>query len=138
MFRYYDPFRELDRMASARQVLGTSAHAVRFEDRLELRYDLPGVDPADIELTVEGRELTLAAERSDEVPEDGRVVWGRSAPRSFRHTVTLAEAYDLDQLEASSEHGVLVIRVPVAAASQPRKVAIGTGGAEAIEATASA
>ena len=136
MFRYYDPFRELDRMSGARRSLDTAARAVRFEDRLELHYDLPGVDPAAIELTVEGRELTLSAERSDDVAEDGRVVWGRPAPRTFRHTATLAEAYDLDQLEADARHGVLVVSVPVAAASQPRKVAVGTGVAEAIEASA--
>src|SRR5579884_2824233 len=72
-----DPFQQLDRLAQ--QVFGQlgtwSAPAVmpmdayRSGDEFVVQFDLPGVDPAAIELNVERNVLTVRAERRPTVGE---------------------------------------------------------------------
>ncbi|MEZ5208897.1 MAG: hypothetical protein R2690_18435 [Acidimicrobiales bacterium] len=64
-FRHVDPFRELDRALTA---AGGSAapsmpmDAVRRDNEIELRFDLPGVDATSIDVEVDGDELRVSAE----------------------------------------------------------------------------
>ncbi|MDQ1630206.1 MAG: hypothetical protein QOC80_178, partial [Frankiaceae bacterium] len=64
-----DPFRELDRLTS--QVLGTPARpsampmdAYRSGDTFLVQFDLPGIDPESVDLTVERNVLTVHATRT--------------------------------------------------------------------------
>ena len=137
MIRTYDPFREFDRLVGrtfggATRTAGVEA--LRFDDRVEVAFDLPGVDPDSIDLSVEKRELTLVAERPG-VPEGAKVVYGSRPHGTVRRQVFLAEGLDTDALAASYENGVLTVSIPVAAQAQRRKVEIGVG-APAIESTA--
>jgi HSP20 family protein len=138
-----DPFRELDRFTE--QVLGTRARpavmpmdAYREGDRVVVHFDLPGVDPSSIDLTVEKNVLAVTAERRWEPREDQQVVVSERPQGTFRRQVFLGENLDLDHVEASYEHGVLTVTIPLAEKAKPRKVEITTGaGKAAIEATSS-
>jgi HSP20 family protein len=68
-----DPFRELDRITQ--QVFGTTARpaampmdAYRQGDEFFVHFDLPGIDPDSISLTVEQNVLTVRAERGPAQP----------------------------------------------------------------------
>jgi HSP20 family protein len=106
---------------------------IRHEDHVALVFDVPGVDPDDIEVTVDGRELVVRAERDDSVPEGAQRVRSERYLGTLERRVQLGETLDTDQLTAHHEHGVLEIVVPVAASAKPRKVEIGVGSAEATE-----
>ena len=76
-----DPFRELDRVAQ--QVFGTAARpaampidAYRKGDEFVVLFDLPGVDPASINLTVERNVLAVHAERSRPNDDDVELLIG--------------------------------------------------------------
>ena len=69
MAMYWDPFRELDRLAAgmldSRQgprVMPIDLH--RDGDHYVLSADLPGVDPGSIDVDVDGQLLTIRAERT--------------------------------------------------------------------------
>jgi HSP20 family protein len=97
---------------------------VRSSERFELFIDLPGVDPATVDLTVDGRILTVSANRDFSVAEDhDHVVAGRRHG-AFNRSFTLADDLDAEGLSARSEHGVLIVTIPVVAAAQPRKIDI--------------
>lgn len=135
MFRN-DPFREFDRFLGAN--LGATALAgpvptdvIRFDDRFELHVDLPGVDPSSIDLTVEARELTLTAERSNVLPDDATVVRRSRPSGTISRTFRLGERVDTAAIRADYDNGVLVVSVPVAEAAKARKVEIGAGTAAA-------
>ena len=100
--------------------------AVRHEDHVELRFDLPGVPVDSIELTVDQGVLRLAVERPFEPAEDDQVIsherWAGSRTRSFR----LGDGLDVDELTSAYEAGVLTVTIPVRAADQPRRIEIGT------------
>ena len=68
----FDPFREMDRLAS--QLMGGSSAArtprwmpmdlYRAGDHYVVNIDLPGVDPGSIDVDVDGTTLTVRAERT--------------------------------------------------------------------------
>jgi HSP20 family protein len=123
-----DPFRDFDRLAEtlggirARpQVMPLTAY--RHEDAFVVHLDLPGVDPEGIDVTVEQNVLTVRAER--QVPAEGTERLIDERPYGvFDRQLILGDALDLDQLNASYDHGVLTIRIPVSAKAQPRKIEV--------------
>ena len=142
MLKRFDPFREIDRLS---QLWGQGRQAVmpldayRHGDQLVVHLDVPGVDPASIELTVEKNVLTVRAERQAKAGEGSEWLVNERPQGSFSRQLFLGEALDAEHIEASYDHGVLTVTVPVAEAAKPRKVEIaGGGGAKAIEAPATA
>jgi HSP20 family protein len=109
---------------------------VRRGDELLVRLDLPGVASDSINVTVDGRVLTIEATRdSDE--HDGDVVYLRGRPYgTVRRQVSLPDNLDVDQVQASYENGVLSVRIPVAEHAKPRRIEIGPGTASSKQITA--
>lgn len=140
MLLRFDPFRELDRAfddvwrGPARPSIPMDA--VRHADRVFISFDLPGVDPDTVDLTVERNVLTVRAERSGALQEGDQVLADERPKGAFTRRVLLGETLDTGRLEAAYDHGVLTVTIPVAEQAQPRKIAIGGGRhhAQAIEA----
>jgi HSP20 family protein len=137
-----DPFRELDRVAE--QVFGTAARpaampidAYRKGDEFVVLFDLPGCNPASINLTVERNVLTVHAERRRLGDDDVELVIGERPTGTFSRQLVLAETLDSEHLAADYNDGVLRVRVPVKEQAKPRRVdiAVGTGEATSIEAS---
>lgn len=135
-----DPFRELDRLSE--QVFGTRARpavmpmdAYREGDHFVVHFDLPGVEPSSIDLTVEKNVLTVTAERGWQPNENQQVVASERPQGTFRRQLFLGEGLDVERVEASYDNGVLTVTIPVAEQAKPRKVQIsaGEGKAKAIE-----
>jgi len=138
MLLRYDPFREIDRFADG--LFGNPARtpwmpmdAVRKGDRVELEFDLPGVRPDSIDLTVERDVLTVKAERQW-LPEEGAEVLARERTHgTFSRQVLLGEALDPERIDAQYDQGVLRVTIPVRKQAKPRKVEIHSGEAQSIE-----
>jgi HSP20 family protein len=137
-----DPFRDLDRFAQ--QVLGTPARpaampidAYRRDDAFVVELDLPGVDAASIDLTVERNVLTIHAERRRAAGDETELVVGERPHGTFSRQLFLGESLDADRLSADYADGVLTLRIPIAEKAKPRRVEVTTGAASqtAIEAT---
>jgi HSP20 family protein len=130
----YDPFRQLDRVTGdlfgshpSRPRHWMPMDAVRHGSAVELRFDLPGVAPDSVDVTVERQVLTVTAERSWS-PAEGDTVITRERPQgSVSRQVTLAETLDTDHLEAHFDGGVLTVTIPVAEQAKARKVEISVG-----------
>jgi HSP20 family protein len=143
-----DPFQLFDRLerelfAPPQGGTGTGfgwmpMDAIRKGDMVEITFDLPGIDPASVEATVEGNVLTVTAERTLDLP-DGADVLVRERPTGrFVRRVTLGEAIDLGKLQAHYEHGVLTLVAPVAETARARRIEITSGQqARSIEGTSS-
>ena len=138
-----DPFRELDRFAE--QVFGTPARpaampidAYRKGDEFVVLFDLPGIDPSSINLTVERNVLSVHAERR-RTGDDVEMLIGERPYGSFSRQLFLAETLDTEHISADYTDGVLRLRVPVREQAKPRRVdiAVGSGQSASIEANAS-
>ena len=108
--------------------------AVRHEDGVEFRFDLPGIDPASIEVTIDRGVLAVSAQRTEEFAEGEKPVVRERFTGSFSRRVRLGSGVDAEKVEASYDRGVLTVRVPLAETAKPRKVEIQTGEAKEIAA----
>ena len=129
-----DPFtRDFDRIV--RRAFGTGfgpastalpMDSVRRDGELVLRFDVPGVDPEKIDVTVDRGVLTVSATREETRTEGETPVVRERLFGSFRRSIRLAENLDADAIEASNNDGVLEIRIPVREEAKPRKIEVGT------------
>lgn len=88
--------------------------------------DLPGVKREDLDVTVEGRVLTIKGSRKFAGPaqsKNAQVVLGRSYG-NFRRAFTLPEDLDVSRLSAELADGVLTIRIPRLEAAKARRIEI--------------
>jgi HSP20 family protein len=146
MLMRFDPFRELDRLnqdvwASTRRPSSPvmPLDAYQQGDRFVVNFDLPGIDPSSIDLTVEKNVLTVRAERRWQVPDDVDVVVAERPQGSFSRQLFLGETLDTERIAAGYDQGVLSVSIPVAEAAKPRRVEIGnSGGGKATAITAEA
>lgn len=132
MLLRFDPFRELDRavdeMWRSTAAPAIPMDAVRHGDRVFINFDLPGVDPETIDLTVERDVLTVRAERTVSRQEGEQVLADERRKGVFTRRLLLGDTLDTRRLEAAYDHGVLTVTIPVAEQAQPRKIAIGGHG----------
>jgi HSP20 family protein len=127
----FDPFRELDRfeqsLASARRAPVMPMDAYRRGDQFIVHFDLPGIDPGSIELTVEKNVLTVKAERGWPTQEGDDWVVGERFQGTYTRQLFLGETLDHEHIGAHYDQGVLTLTIPVAEKAKPRKVEITTG-----------
>ena len=125
-----DPFRDLDRLTQNLFGLGTTTRpatmpldAWRSGDEFVIELDLPGVDPASIDVDVERNVLTVRAERP--VRANDAELLNAERPRGvFSRQLFLGDALDTEKVSANYQHGVLTLTIPVAEQAKPRKVEV--------------
>jgi|SRR5579872_2976390 len=95
------------------------------EKKYHLSIALAGVDPKDIELNVQGNDLTVSGEQkvSDEKKE-ANYLYREFGYDRFERTITLPEGVDTSKLTAEFRNGVLEITAPINANALPRRVEI--------------
>ena len=90
-----------------------------------LLADIPGVDPKDIDISMEKGVLTIKGERQSvdtEENENFRRVERQSG--QFYRRFTLPDSADADKIEAKSEHGVLTVTIPKQEVAVLRKIEV--------------
>jgi HSP20 family protein len=142
----FDPFRDIDRLAE--QVLSQAGSATRVPrfmpmdvyregDHFVLLVDLPGVDPASIDVNVDNGMLSIRAERSGPDGEGLDWILSERSTGAYLRQLTLGEGVDTDRIEAAYDGGVLRVAIPVAEKARPRRIQVrGGSGGTAIETTA--
>jgi HSP20 family protein len=132
MARAFDPFREVDRWFSdvARTPASTAMpmDLYRDGDTFVTQIDLPGVDPASIDVDVDDRTLTVRAERKGATGEDAKWLVRERPIGTFARQLTLGYGVALDKIAADYSDGVLSLRIPVAEEAKPRKIEVQHAG----------
>ena len=124
-----DPFmqefeRQFDRFTRRSAVMPMDG--IRRKDEVVLRFDLPGIDPASIEVTVDRGVLTVAARREEEHGENEQLFVRERPMGSYTRRVYLSEHLDSSAIDAAYDDGVLTVRIPVLEQAKPHKVEIQT------------
>lgn len=124
----FDVMSQFDRLASsvfdtARAPRLMPVDLFRDGDQYVLSADLPGIDPATVDLDVDGQLLTIRAERH--APSE-QVKWlTHERPYgSYMRQFTLGDGVDPEKITANYEHGVLSVIIPVAERAKPRKIPV--------------
>jgi HSP20 family protein len=98
--------------------------AVREANGAVLTFDVPGIDPESIEITVDRGVLSVSVKRQEERAQDGEFVLRERTTGTFTRRVYLSENMDADAIDASYRNGVLEVRIPVLEQAKPRKIEI--------------
>lgn len=98
-----------------------------YDDRFQIYVDLPGVDPARVDITLENGVLMLSGERTVEKAvergEQTRVRTERGSGRFHRQFI-LPDSIDAENIEAKGRNGVLEISIRKHAKAQPRRIKV--------------
>lgn len=93
--------------------LSPAADVIEHERSIEIRMDLPGVDPEKIDVKLDGNMLTISAERKNERKEDDKGwirqerTWG-----TYTRSFSLPSTLDGTKPDATYRHGVLAVTLP--------------------------
>ncbi len=97
------------------------------EGRYVIFADVPGVNPADIDISMDKGVLTIKGERKSENTAEGAAGKLTRVERrygSFQRSFALPDSADADAITASGKNGVLEIAIPKKAQTAPRKIAV--------------
>ena len=135
----WDPWREMERFRREvdSMVTGTRRFpAANFppmnvfsaDEDVIITSEIPGIDPADIELTVTGDTLTIKGTRKPQEVKEGEK-WHRRerGSGSFYRSVQLPYNVDGNKVQADYVKGVLTIVLPRSEAERPRKISVTKG-----------
>ncbi len=130
-FTTFDPFardfqRQVDRLTrhAFGQAGGMPLDVVRHENDVTLRLDVPGIDPEQIEVTVDRGILTISGKREEERAENDKFFVRERTMGTFSRRMRLPESLNAEAVEASHANGVLEVRIPVLEQAKPRKVEV--------------
>ena len=125
--------RELDRTYEGDEDSGSIATAewapavdIKEEnDRFVLHADIPGVNPEDIDVSMEDGVLTIKGEKQTETKteKEGYKRIERTSG-SFYRRFSLPDTADSEAVTAKSKHGVLEIVIPKREAVQLKKISV--------------
>ena len=133
----YDPFRDLDRLASS--LLDTRRGPRRMPmdlyrdgDHYVLTADMPGIDPGSVDIDVDGQLLTIRAERTLTTGEGVKWITREREGVSFLRQLNLGQGIDTERISASYDNGVLSVTIPVSEKAKPRKIEVTSEGASPV------
>jgi HSP20 family protein len=95
------------------------------EKAFTLLADIPGVDPDEIEVTMDKGVLTIKGERqSEKKTEEENYKRVERQYGVFYRRFTLPDSANAEAIEAQSEHGVLKITIPKQEVAQSRRISV--------------
>ncbi|RDI36913.1 Hsp20/alpha crystallin family protein [Aquicella lusitana] len=127
--RMFEPSSFLDRENWLSNVVGSNwTPTIDIKDEANqyvIRADVPGVDPKNIEVSIDKGMLTIRGHRETETKEEREnYVHVERSQGSFYRTISLSNAADSSKISAKSKHGVLEITIPKAKESLSQKIQI--------------
>ena len=86
---------------------------------------LPGVDPKNVNIQVQGSTLTISGERTNSrETKEANFLHREISYGSFTRSLQLPEGVDKDKISAEYRNGMLEITAPIANAALPKRVEI--------------
>ena len=140
MMQRWEPFRDMRRMDEIMHRLrrghvrygygvaekwAVPLDVVEEDDKIIVRATLPGVEPDDIDVTLENEVLTINAETKTETEErkENYLVRERRAGK-FHRTLRLPDTVDREKVETKYENGIVEITFPKAEAKKARRLSV--------------
>ncbi len=134
-FNYFPQFKDLNRLFNIElddedSTVATSdwvpaVDIAENDEHFLIEADVPGVDPKDIEVSMDNGVLSIKGERKSEVKEEkeGYTRVERSHG-SFYRRFSLPESADPENISAKSNKGVLQITVGKKEIAKPKKISV--------------
>lgn len=98
------------------------------ENDLIVKVALPGVKPENVNLQVQGDQLTIDANMPEQKQENATYHYRGMTSGEYHHQITLPEPIDVNKIEATFENGVITIRMQKSEQAKPKKIQIKAAG----------
>jgi HSP20 family protein len=97
------------------------------DDRYVVEVALPGVSPDEINVQMTGDTLSISGEVKLEAPEGRNYLVRQRQGGSFQTSVTLPDAGDAAQIQATYHNGLLRLEIPKSEAARARRIPLKAG-----------
>jgi HSP20 family protein len=139
----FDPFAGFERltqqmMADRQGPRPIPMSALRSGDQVVANFDLPGVRPEEVDITIERNVVTIRAERRPAYQEGDELIVDERPYGLFTRQVFLGDSLDLDTMTADYARGELRLTIPVSEKAKPRRIELQASDQEPQQITANA
>lgn len=99
-----------------------SVNIVESKDGYVLEAEMPGVNKEELEVLLEGNELTIIGHRGQ--PLEAQLLYRESADRDYRRTFELDPTIETGRITARMDNGILFLELPKSEKVKPRKITV--------------
>ena len=148
VLRHWDPFHDMPRMhggldrfrnglpdwdgSRAPYTWAIPVDVVQEGEEIVVHASLPGVDPDDIEVSVEDSILTIKGSTKESRETTGHQEYDYLVKErrtgSFRRTLRLPKTADADKARPNYDNGVLTVSFPRLESKKVKRLKVSTGG----------
>jgi HSP20 family protein len=127
MSRLHDEMDRLFGNVAQRPVSPTSYPALNLwedDERYGVEAELPGMELADLEIYVQGHQLSIKGERKPPQVEEANWLRRERGYGVFTRVIELPGSVNGEGVNAEFKHGVLTITLPKREDAKPRRIAV--------------
>jgi len=96
-------------------------------DSIVVVTDMPGVDEASVDVTLEKNVLTIYGKVEPEIPENHQLSHREYGVGDYQRSFTVSDEIDRDKIQATVKNGVLRLVLPKAKMAQTTKISVKAG-----------
>jgi HSP20 family protein len=103
---------------------------IENNDEFVVKADIAGIAPENIEITYTNNNLTIQGEVNDEreeTEEEGRYHLRERRYGTFSRTISMPGTVDVENIEAESQNGVLMLHLPKKEEVKPKRIEVKIG-----------
>jgi HSP20 family molecular chaperone IbpA len=125
---FFHDLRLIDRQIQRLEEQLSDGLGWQYDDqRVVVTAELPGVSADTLDIAIEGRQLTIKAERPATEPAEGAVWLRRERPAAaWAWSLRLPWGVESDRVTAALENGILTLTLPRREAEKPHRIAVHT------------
>jgi len=114
---------EIAKTEERRRSIVPASRVLETEGKVVVRVEMPGVARSDLEIRVEGQELTVIGKRQDPVTH-GTWLLRERFRGDFQKIYSVDGSINLDKVDAELSNGILTLTLPMKEAAKPRRIEI--------------
>lgn len=106
-------FGEFPLVPTARSGWDLAVDLYEEKGNIVAKMQLPGIDPANLEVSVEDEYLRISGSREEEKEEKGKQYYRKEIKKgSFERMIALPSPVEKNNVDAVYEHGILTVTIP--------------------------
>lgn len=88
------------------------------------RAELPGMESDDLDIQIDGKNLTISGERKIDLDENVKFRRRERESGKFSRVLSLPGDVNPDKVQAGLENGLLTVKIPKADEAKPKRISI--------------
>jgi HSP20 family protein len=124
---FREPFGPTSESLGSLSAWAPSLDVAETDDEVTVRAEIPGVDPKDIDISVEGNRLAISGEKKETSEKKEQAFYQRETYYGrFSRQVELPQGVDPEKVDAEYKGGVLTVRLKKVPGAAAKKIPVKT------------